>query len=124
MRGYLAARRAARAIIWCRGVGAPRRLADGAAGGERFRKGDLPFGHELRLRRALVLGIEIGVEDDRMGGHVSHAVAHERRLEGSARSGVWSRSRRRRWRAEPAAKQTSFMVHLWIGIREPDYLYR
>lgn len=41
-----------------------RRRADGAAGGERLEKGDLPLGHELRLRRTGVVGVEIGVEND------------------------------------------------------------
>ena len=44
-----------------------RRRADGAAGGERLEKGDLPLGHELRLRRTGVVGVEIGVEDDGLG---------------------------------------------------------
>jgi hypothetical protein len=42
----------------------PRRRAHAAGGGERLEKGHLPLDHELRLRRAGVVGIEVTVEDD------------------------------------------------------------
>jgi hypothetical protein len=53
----------------------PRRRAHAAGGCQRFEKGYLPLDHKLRLRRALVLGVEVGVEDDGVGGHVAHAAS-------------------------------------------------
>ena len=45
----------------------PRRRAHAAGGRQRLEKGHLPLDHELRLRRALVLGMEVGVDDDGVG---------------------------------------------------------
>ena len=44
-----------------------RRRAHAAGGRQRLEKRDLPLSHELRLRRAGVVGVEIGVEDDGVG---------------------------------------------------------
>ena len=49
-----------------------RRRAHAAGGRQRLEKGHLPLDHELRLRRALVFGMEVGVEDDGVVGHGGH----------------------------------------------------
>jgi len=55
---------------------APRRRAHAAGGRQRLEKGYLPLDHELRLRRALVLGVEVGVEDDGVGYRVEYGGRH------------------------------------------------
>lgn len=45
----------------------PRRRAHTAGGRERLEKGHLPLDHELGLRGAVVLCVEVGVEDDWVG---------------------------------------------------------
>ena len=44
-----------------------RRRAHAAGGRQRLEKSHLPLDYELRLRRAGVLGVEIGAEDDGVG---------------------------------------------------------
>lgn len=44
------------------------RRAHAAGARQRLEKRHLPLDHELGLRRALVLGMEVGVEDDGVGG--------------------------------------------------------
>ena len=63
-----------------------RRRAHAAGGRQRLEERHLPLDHELRLRRALVLGMEVGVKDDGVVGRVGHAASPVPREECRART--------------------------------------
>jgi len=52
----------------------PRRGPHRSGDRQRLEKRHLPLRHELGLRRMLVLGEEIGVEDDGVVAEIGHAV--------------------------------------------------